>query len=180
MMQSFRCLDIDGRLQLWKQQSWWKSHRKPSSSLSFVKALCSFKMIKSECRWKANTAVSEAKGKPWKFYSPWKTGFTEGRVGGRVLYPEVTGVEFWTSQTHFRIGSMLLLVLGYGKLLSEGIYFLPLKWFFFLILLLPLLQVSCLRRVTSSMWQCFPGSLQMEKGMCYILDILHLRYLWDV
>lgn len=43
---------------------------------------------------------------------------------------EVTGVEFWTSQTHFRIGSMLLLLLGYGKLLSEGISFLPLTWFF--------------------------------------------------
>lgn len=51
-------------------------------------------------------------------------------VGGRCCTLEVTGVEFWTSQTHFRIGSVLLLLLGYGKLLSEGISFLPLKWFF--------------------------------------------------
>ena len=128
MMRSFCCLYIDGKLQLWKQQSWWKAHRKPAFSLSpfLSRTFVVSKWSKVSAGEKQITEVNDRKGKPWKFYSPWKTDVPEGR--GQIVTLEPSGVGFWTSQPHFRIGSMLSLVLGYGKLPSQGISFLPLQW----------------------------------------------------
>lgn len=145
----------------------WKAHRKTTSSLwspFLSRILWSFKMIKGEFRWKQISEVNDRKASPGNFIlledrCPW-------RGGDRYCYLEPTGVGFELPSPIFRIGSMLSLVLGYGKLPSQVISFLPLQWLFFLTLLL-LLQVSCLRRVraTSFMWQCFPRLLT-DGGNC--------------
>lgn len=87
MMQSFCCLYINGKLQLWKQQSWWKAHRKTTSSLSpfLSRTFVVSKWSKVSSGEKQITEVNDRKGKPWKFYSPWKTDVPQGR--GQILLP---------------------------------------------------------------------------------------------